>query len=266
MSSFSWGVSNSAQQRKRRRRRRREGLVPGPPLRAAVRQVVAAASRCTARPESTSRPRTLSVQQVAAATRAAKQGLDFMKIKLDDVLVSSFQSGGRRAGRRSPDRERQPELREDRLPVTSRRAAASRSTSSSTRALRYGGGSRNAAGGAGRCPARAALRTPGRRGRTPRGARRAGFTARRYGRRSAPRPSSSRSRSTSPCRTGGSASVPEEPRDARPAARARPSRPATAAATGRSATARSSSCDSASRPNGRRCCTPRRASSRTTSC
>ena len=97
--SFSWGASQVRHQRHRWRRRSREGLVPGPPLHVKPdRQVVGAAVPEVRAPESTSRPRMLDAAE--GGRRRHRRVGGFLKIKLEDVLVSSVSVRRARAGRR----------------------------------------------------------------------------------------------------------------------------------------------------------------------
>ena len=90
--SYSWGASQSATDGLRRRRWSWEGPVPGHQLLDQRQHRVSAASSLAARPASTSR---------APSSQRAKpveQQQDFLIIKLNDVLVTSYQNGGASGG------------------------------------------------------------------------------------------------------------------------------------------------------------------------
>ena len=108
--SWSWARPNG-HRRCRRRRRRRQGRDAGLPLHDEGQQ--------GHRPSSCSpAPRGEHIKKaVLTCRKAGKEQQEYLKITFSDLLVSSYQTGGRPRRDVSPGRPDQPEFREDRVRV-----------------------------------------------------------------------------------------------------------------------------------------------------
>ena len=85
--SFSWGAAQTGSRLERRWRGSREGLLPGHPLHDADQQG-------GAEPDARLRNREALPEATLTCRKAGGSQVEFLKIKLADVLVSSYQNGG----------------------------------------------------------------------------------------------------------------------------------------------------------------------------